>query len=76
MERVDKSEYKQVVEKEKKKLVRQVVFLTVLAAVVAGAFLGVILNANPYNKAWSQQTPEKFHLSIIVKILISRFESD
>lgn len=49
-DRVDKSEYKQVVQSEKKKLVRQVVVLTFLAAVVAGAFLAGVLNANPYKQ--------------------------
>lgn len=49
-DRVDKSEYKQVVEKEKKKLLRQVIVLTFAAALVAGGFLIGVLNSNPYQK--------------------------
>ena len=44
-DRVDKSEYKQVVEKEKKKLLVQVIVMTVISAVVAGAFYGVLLSS-------------------------------
>lgn len=50
-ERVDKSKYKEVVENEKKKLFRQVIVMTVVAAVISGSFLIAILNANPYSKA-------------------------
>ena len=49
-ERVDKSEYKQVVEREKKKLLRQVIVLTILAGLVAGGFLIGLLNSNPYQQ--------------------------
>jgi hypothetical protein len=49
-DRVDKSQYKEVVAREKKKLVKQVIVLTVFAAVVAGGFLVAVLNANPYTK--------------------------
>lgn len=49
-DRIDKSQYKEVVANEKKKLARQVIILTVLAAVVAGAFMIGVLNANPYAK--------------------------
>jgi len=48
-DRVDKSEYKEVVAKEKKKLLKQVVVLTIISALVAGGFLIAILNANPYS---------------------------
>jgi hypothetical protein len=42
-ERVDKSEYKNVVQSEKKRLLIQVVVLTALSAVVAITFLSVLL---------------------------------
>jgi hypothetical protein len=47
-DRVDKSEYKQVVEREKKKLLKQVIALTVVAALVAGGFMITLLNGNPH----------------------------
>eukprot|EP00347_Sterkiella_histriomuscorum_P021407 403334081 len=49
-DRVDKSQYKQVVEQEKKKLLRQVIVLTIVAGLVAGGFLIAVLNANPYKQ--------------------------
>lgn len=48
-DRVDKSEYKEVVAKEKKKLMKQVIALTIISAVVAGVFLIAVLKANPYS---------------------------
>ena len=50
-DRVDKSEYKEVVQKEKKKLLIQVGVLTLLAAVFASTFLVVLLAGNPHNTA-------------------------
>ena len=37
-DRIDKSEYKQAVQNEKKKLMRQVIVLTVFSAVISMAF--------------------------------------
>lgn len=50
-DRVDKSEYKEVVQKEKKKLLIQVGVMTLLAAVFASAFLAVLLAGNPHTTA-------------------------
>jgi hypothetical protein len=47
-ERIDKSEYKQVVQAEKKKLTIQVITLTILAAIVAGAFYATLASTNPH----------------------------
>ena len=42
-DRVDKSEYKGVVVKEKKQLLIQVIVLTLLSAAMAGTFLAILL---------------------------------
>ena len=47
-DRVSKAEYKDRVKLEKKRLTRQVVILIVVAAVVAGAFYGIVAGSNPY----------------------------
>ena len=49
VDRVDKSEYKQRVQQEKKKLTKQIIGMVVLAAVVALAFYGVVSSTNPYS---------------------------
>ena len=47
-ERVNKSEYKGVVLVEKRKLLIQAIVLTILAAVVAGAFYATLSSSNPH----------------------------
>ena len=47
-DRVDKSEYKAVVQVEKKKLLIQAVVLTILAGLVAGAFFATLASSNPH----------------------------
>ena len=46
--RIDKSQYKEAVQREKGRLWRQVTVLTILAAAIAGAFYGSLLSTNPY----------------------------
>ena len=52
-DRIDKSQYKEVVEKEKKKLLIQVGVMTLFAAVVSFSFLAVLLAGNPHTQKWS-----------------------
>ena len=49
-DRIDKSEYKQAVQNEKKKLMRQVYALTVFSAAIAMAFYFTLSSTN--NKQW------------------------
>lgn len=44
-DRVNKSEYKNVVEAEKKKLLIQAIVLTILAGVLAGAFYATLASS-------------------------------
>ena len=48
-ERIDKSDYKQAVKREKIKLRRQVVLMTLLAFLVSAAFYVTLINANPHS---------------------------
>jgi hypothetical protein len=47
-DRVDKAEYKNVVSQEKRKLLIQAIVLTVLAALLAGAFFATLSSTNPH----------------------------
>ena len=47
-DRVDKKEYKAVVQVEKRKLLIQAIVLTFLAGVVAGAFYATLSSSNPH----------------------------
>jgi hypothetical protein len=48
--RISKEHYKPAVQKEKKKLFKQVIVLTILAGVVAGVFYATLLSTNPYKQ--------------------------
>jgi hypothetical protein len=47
-DRIDKSEYKEAVKKEKRKLFVHVVILTAFAAAISLTFFMTLKNSNPY----------------------------
>lgn len=48
--RIDKSQYKQAVQQEKQKLMKQVIFLTIFAALISLGFFLSINSHNPYTE--------------------------